>query len=426
MSVYGPLIEYTNIVGLSEAYIGKTDTLLEMEDAIGKIRERALRKFTDINKSPEVLAFNRLMEKQFGMDCYALYIDQSNVINAYTRVVGARFDIALKDNISDWVEGDRQGGYRWKAGNELCIMACIYMGLLGNPNFTNEEILAILLHELGHNFADAIYDDIKIANQEYMAAAKVYLIICAIMSFGLLLPSAIATYIQNTNKHDRKYGKKKHRNIFRGISEGLHAMGTNFGQFWSSVFTRIKGGSAYERYKMFLDAQGYKKEARKSLGRQNEVIADKFAGVYGYGPAQVSALFKMDKIESKAEKFVKKIPLIGEVNNDSFNAAIIDLNDYDVHPANIQRANEEISLLKREVERTDVDPKLKKIMTKQIDQIQNLIKEEMKIVQDGSKSAKAKEAYYAYINGECPMAVDEEIEDKIEDALNKALEGGKK
>jgi len=149
MSVYGPVIKHCNQISLSEAYIGKTDTLLEMEDAIGKIRERALRKFTDINKSPEVLAFNRLMEKQFGMDCYALYIDQSDIINAYTKVVGMRFDIALKDNISDWVEGDKQGGYRWKAGNKLCVMACIYMGLIKNPDFTNEEILAILLHELG-------------------------------------------------------------------------------------------------------------------------------------------------------------------------------------------------------------------------------------------------------------------------------------
>lgn len=426
MGIYSPLLEYVNIVGLSEAYIGKTDTLLEMEEAIGKVRERALKKFTDINKSPEVLAFNRLMEKQFGMDCYALYIDQSDTVNAYTRVVGARFDIALKDNISDWVEGDRQGGYRWKEGNQLCVMACIYLGLLKNPSFTNEEIIAILLHELGHNFADAIYDDIKIANQKYMEEAKLYLIISSIISFGLALPMAIAAYIKNTNKYERKKGKKNHKNIFRGISQGLHSIGDNFYNFWSSVKMRIKGGSAYERYKMWLDAQGYKKAARESLGRQNEVIADKFAGVYGYGPAQVSALFKMDKIESKAEKFVKKIPIIGADNNDSFNAAIVDLNDYDVHPHNIQRANEEIALLKKEVERTDVDPKLKKIMNAQITQIQNILKEETKIIQDGSKSAKAKEAYYAYITGKCPMAVDEEIEDKIEDALNKALEGGKK
>ena len=425
MSVYGPIIDHMNQVALSEAYIGKTDTLLEMEEAIGKIRERALRKFTDINKSPEVLAFNRLMEKQFGMDCYALYIDQSDIVNAYTKVVGMRFDIALKDNISDWVEGDKLGGYRWKDGNKLCVMACIYMGLIKNPSFTNEEILAVLLHELGHNFADAIYDDIKIANQKLMNEIKWYLIIVSIISFGLLIPDAIYTYIQYLNSNERRKGKKKHKNIFRGISQGLHAVNTNISYFWASVKARLKGGSAYERYKMILDAQGQKEAVRKSLGRQNEVIADKFAGIYGYGPAQVSALFKMDKIESKAEQFVKKIPLIGEANNDSFNAALVDITDYDVHPHNIQRANEEIALLKREVEKADVDPKLKKLMNEQIAQMQAIVKEETKIIQDGSKSAKAKEAYYAYINGECPMAVDEEIEDKIEEAFDKALKGGK-
>ena len=426
MSVYGPLLEYTNLICLSEAYIGKTETLLQMEDQIGKIRERALRKFTDINKSPEVLAFNRLMEKQFGMDCFALYIDQSNIINAYTSVVGMRFDIALKDNISDWVEGNREIGFRWKAGNKLCIMSCIYLGVLANPNFTNEEILAILLHELGHNFADAIYDDIKIANRKSMEYYKEYLIITSIISFGLLLPTNIAEYIHYLNSHQRKQGKKNHKNIFRGISQGFHAMKTNFNEFWGQVKARLKGGSRYEYIKMILDARGAKENARKSFGRQNEVIADKFAGIYGYGPAQVSALFKMDKVENKAKNFVKKIPLIGEDNNDSFNAETVDLCDYDCHPHNIQRANEEIALLKREVERTDVDPKLKKMMNEQITQIQNILKEETKIIQDGSKSAKAREAYYAYINGECPMAVDEEIEDKIEDALNKALEGGKK
>ena len=426
MSIYGPLLEYTNIIGLSDASIGKTNTLLEMEDAIGQIRARALRKFTDINKSPEVLAFNRLMEKQFGMDCFALYVDQSDTINAYTQVVGAKLDIALKDNISDWVEGDKLGGYRWKSGNQLCIMACIYMGLIKDPSFTNEEILAILLHELGHNFADAIYDDIKIANQKWAEAVKIYLILMSIISFGLYLPVTIVAYIKNTNKYERKKGKKNRKNIFRGISQGLHAIGSNVTNFWAQVSARLKGGSAYERYKMWLDAQGYKEAARKSIGRQNEVIADKFAGIYGYGPAQVSALFKMDKIETKAERFAKRVPLIGESNNDSFNAAMVDITDYDVHPHNIQRANEEIALLKREVEKKDVDPKLKKMMLEQITQIQNILKEETKVIQDGSKSAKAKEAYYAYINGECPMAVDEEIEDKIEEAFDKVLGGGKK
>ncbi len=295
-----------------------------------------------------------------------------------------------------------------------------------NPIFTDEEILATLLHELGHNFADAIYDDIKLSHKQYAENLKDYLVIRAIISFGLRLPSSIKIYNQHTNRHARKEGKKTRKNIFRGISQGFHARKENRRNFWDDVRARIKGGSAYERYKDFLNNQGYKEAARKSLTRQNEVIADKFATIYGYGPANISATFKMTKIESKAEKFVKKIPIIGAVNNDSFNAAMVDINDYDAHPIHIQIANEEIALLKREVEKTDIDPKLKKMMTEQITQIQNILKEETKVIQDGSKSAKAREAYYAYINGECPMAVDEEIEDKIEEAFDKVLNGDKK
>ena len=60
-------------------------------------------------------------------------------------------------------------------------------------------------------------------------------------------------------------------------------------------------------------------------------------------------------------------------------------------------------------------------MNTQITQIQNILKEETKVIQDGSKSAEARELYYKYINGQCPMAVDEEIEDKIEDAFDEIL-----
>ena len=52
-----------------------------------------------------------------------------------------------------------------------------------------------------------------------------------------------------------------------------------------------------------------KEEARKSLSRQNEVIADKFAGVYGYG-LEVAQLLKAismdnDEVDNIINKFKK-------------------------------------------------------------------------------------------------------------------------
>ena len=104
-------IDDDDVSSFNEAYIGKTPTLLEAEKQIGIIRE-SIDDFKDCNKLPCVLAFNRLMEKQFGMEVFALNIDQSNTVNAWTMPLGIRFDIALKMNASKLVTGSTKDGFK--------------------------------------------------------------------------------------------------------------------------------------------------------------------------------------------------------------------------------------------------------------------------------------------------------------------------
>lgn len=427
MAVYGKYLSRDIRYVINEAYVGKTETLLEMEDAINKIRANC-KKFTDINKSKEVQALNRLFEKQFGMEIFALQVDQSNTMNAYTIPINTRFDVGMKTNISRYVVGDKKTGYRFKEGNGLGIMACIYWGLLMNPEFTDAEILAVLLHELGHNFADAIYDKIKFANQDWAKGYYAFSIMIAIVQAITIvgIPAAIATVKNikdNTNKEVVKKAKKKTKNPLRGISNGIKSSLGNISAFVNEVMARLGGGLGLKLAKIGVDKEKNKEYLKsKNTGRQNEVIADKFAGVYGYGPDQVSALLKMHEYKSAAEKFVDKIPLIGKLRNASFADALKDIHDFDVHPHVIQRANEEIKLLKAELEKTDLDPKLAKVIREQIKQMEDMIKKATTVVEESQKSEKVRAAYYAYINGEDPDAVNEEIEDEIHDALDKALE----
>lgn len=415
---YCDLYDKFNLLSLTEAYVGKTETLRQMEEQIGLIREKALKKFTDINKSKEVLALNRLFEKQFGMECYALYIDQSDIINAYTCVVQNRFDIAFKKNISKYVEGNKETGFRWKEGNGLCITSTVYMGLLKDETITNAELVAVLLHELGHNFADAIYDDIKYDNIKGMYFYLYYLLYCVtIKAFGNIIDA-----MKLTNKYQMHQAKKKHKGIFKGLFAGLKGAMTNASSFVSEVLSRLTMARIIKSNMQYMDKYKVKEKMRVSLDRQNEVIADKFAGIYGYGPEQVSALMKMDKHESSAEKFVKKIPFIGAKANEAFNIALIKINDYDCHPHNIQRANEEVNLLKRELSKADIDPKMAKEMESQINKIEELIKDCMKTTKDSSNYEKKKALYNAYIADKCPTAITDELEDKIEEAFDKVLE----
>ena len=411
--------DYYNLETLHEAYIGKTPILLEIEDQVNKIRA-ICNKFKDIDKHAEVQKLNRLFEKQFGMDVFALHVVHENVINAYTIPVNTRFDIALKENISKKVTGSKDTGYRFKEGNNLAIVCTVYLGLLNCPDLTDEEIVAIILHELGHNFADAIYDKIKVANKSWAKSYYNYLIFYTIITFGLGY-KAIA---DNKNKNVAKKEKKARYNPLRGIWKGINGTFSNLSSFVNECLARLLGGSDFVLYKSSLSSKQkdeIKEKTMKSIGRQNEVIADKFAGVYGYGPAQGSALLKMEKHESNAAKFVQKIPVIGAMQNDSFEIAYLDITDFDVHPQVIQRIHEEIKLLNNELKSSNLDPKLEKVLKEQIKELQDMIEDAINVAENASKVEKARANYYALINNTAPDAVTEELEDAIEKALNDAL-----
>ena len=84
MSLYGnSIIDYRNTQVVNEAYVGKTPTLEEIEKKIGELRENI--KFSDnLNRSDKITEINRLFEKQFGMDIFALKVLQTKYIDAYT------------------------------------------------------------------------------------------------------------------------------------------------------------------------------------------------------------------------------------------------------------------------------------------------------------------------------------------------------
>jgi hypothetical protein len=418
MAIYGKQITRHDIRYIvNEAYIGKTEILLEMEDQINKIRS-SLRKFTDIDKSKEVQKLNRLFEKQFGMEVFALHVIQSNTVNAYTIPVNTRFDVALKSNISKMVQGDPNTGYKFKEGNGLGIVCYIYYGLISNPEFTDAEILAVILHELGHNFADAIYNKIKFANKDYARSYYALLIFISILTFGL----GIKNIKNNKNKTISKKEKRKIPNPIKGVVLGAKGVIDDFYSFCNEVLARLTGGASWKLSKLGSNEDKQKEYIKtKSLNRQNEVIADKFAGIYGYGPEQVSALLKMDSFESAAEKFTKKIPIFGKIANDSFNNEIKDLCNWDCHPHVIQRAYEEIKTLKAELEKDNLDPKLEKVIREQIDQMEEMIKKATTLVDDAQKSEKCRVEFYKFINDTDRDAVSKEVEDAINQAFDDVL-----
>ena len=129
-----------------------------------------------------------------------------------------------------------------------------------------------------------------------------------------------------------------------------------------------------------------------------------------------SAAYKY--IETKGNKEQKKA-------NSKYQKAIAKINFYDIHPQSIQRVNEELKLLKRELAKEDLDPKVKEILEEQISQLEEKLKEFTTTSKKLSKNDNAQRLFNAYINDEFPDAVSEEIEEKIEEALDKLLDEAK-
>ena len=77
---------------LNEVYIGRK-AILPAEKQLHKLRQKLYKSeiSTAINVDPEIIKFNRIMEKIFGFNSYAFYVQPDYVPNAYAFPVGFFF-----------------------------------------------------------------------------------------------------------------------------------------------------------------------------------------------------------------------------------------------------------------------------------------------------------------------------------------------
>lgn len=445
MSIYDHKIthldkENSNL--LNEAYIGKTPLLLEVEKKIGEYRSKKdLSIYNCSSTSKEILDINRLIEKQFGMDIFALKILPTEVIDGYNLPVACRFDME-KENMRDYVVGNSKSGYRFRKNNGLCCIVCLSYGLMSDKRYTDGQILACILHEIGHNFGDCLYDELRVYNKALLKEFKSSLIqdifmrvIIALCVYPLAplelfkIVGDINAKNNNTNKY--LYNREKRNKKLRPGSgrvnaffAGLKGKLTDKADLKSIIKTRTSQDyiDAINNSKNSISDE-QKEEIKNSPTRKGEVIADKFASIYGYGVEFAGLLTNFDNISGSREyKAARKAKPKAKKLNDEFEKALFDMNDFDCHPAGIQRMNTLLKTLKVECEKEDIDPKVKEELLYQINQIQNNIDD----MADASKKIysidKAQALYLNYLKNNVPDAIAADIEANIDDMLDKALE----
>lgn len=354
----------------NEAYFGKTKSILAIEKQLDKFRRKYTRMVFNptVNTDPDLIKLNRMFEKEFGFDTFCLEIENVPMANACTIPVSYRYD--TKKNGKDLIISN--DGYKFKPEFGYAGVVIVYSGIIFNDEFTTPEVMAIILHEIGHNFQAAISRKNGILCNVFTSIYTIEVIV-----YSMMQNASPMELLSNTNlfiKFNTKIVKiiqedipgfyniitaiSDIKGLFLGaimqFSDLIDILTLGIANF--SIFPNIIKNKISNPFSLLLLPLQYK----------NERIADNFATMYGYGAELSSAVIKFDTGMNDVGimKAFNNIPVLSTIVHMNSLPVEILSTALDEHPEGISRAVDQLALLKHELDNKDLDPKMRtKILT---------------------------------------------------------------
>lgn len=340
---------------LQEVYFGK-EAVAPIQKQITVVRDKLAMKpvTTTTNLDPEIIKLNRIVESIFGFNSFQFYIQPTHVPNAYAIPVDTFFTDDDKMKIISSLTANPEG-FKYNAntmGPNISLIIAVNIGLLENPEFTDEEIVATMLHEIGHGFFEAVTD----SDGEYTIAKKLV---------------ASLSYTIGCAKQNIKNGKRVTVEL---IDKELSRISGYIGNLKRNIINVV--GKA--KKKVFGESMSMNMN-KKRLSYTNEKFADTFAAMFGYGEECHSVDIKIYKYIYDNALGVKTYPKIVETIK-MYKLYIKDLVAYafnvqDEHPAELARIKTSIDYIKRELSKEGLDPKIKNQLIDQLNKLNKLIED---------------------------------------------------
>lgn len=370
---------------LQELYIGKTPELLEIESLIHKIRSSNTEAnfLTNPTYSKDMEKINRIFEDLFGFEIFSLTIMRSSAANAFTMPVSCAIDIMPQCRVKDNLLVSNKG-FKYKKEAGYCCSVFMFNSLLFDETFTDAEIVAIILHEIGHNFQTVINDTLYYTSD---ITRVLNIIVNLIRSFtsvedtSELIGTIIGTGIglgTSTNKFRKLYAK-----FIKDIRDN-ESLALIFGMAGlvldATIEVRMNIKYLLGLVYRYGNIPGIVKKCilnkiSDPFGKTGEEVADSFATIYGYGPDISSAMVKFDTtaIGPATQRVLMSVPVLGHLLT-IYNLPItILVTAFDEHPSGIQRAQIAKADLERELTQSYMDPAMKSKIKKDIVEIDKAI-----------------------------------------------------
>ena len=383
-------MEYTQ---LNELYIGRKP-IEPLQNQFTIIRNKLKGKpfSLSMNTDKDVLKFNRMVEKLFGFSSFALNISPNQTINAYTwGTTVFKSKEELKRMINSLKASANTGFYHDSSSGLVTGICTLNIGLINCSDFTDEEIIACILHEIGHNFFEAVTD-------KDCVYSLVFKIVKVLSDINRKINNNIIT------------GKEINSDVIKQDVDNTIKSFDLIGQL-SNVFTKIKNRifsiphaitNTAKNVMKYMSSKFFRESMEDNMRRTrfaytNEKFADSFAVMYGYGTELHSFLQKI------TDYYVKELNIKQNRNSVVIaykvfdymltNALLYMLNLMDEHPSDLARIKVSIEYLKRELAKEGLDPKVKLELMKQINDMQKLIDDYINFPKDEDNIAIIR-AYY--------------------------------
>lgn len=347
---------------IQEAYYGKDKLLKQAEKILGLFRRKYMKNkyFNMCNTDPLLYEFEDILAEKFGFKTVQLDIVPAMTANAYTYPAGYTY---YGSKMSCDIKKTKDG-FKYVGENTPTLYMAIYSYLIFSKEYTDGEIMAILLHEIGHNFSHRVSKVVNL-NDALVGALCVYNFILGLMWGN---PRMISNNIGifNAFKDERKKFRDKY------LCNKVAAMGYNSVRFLMNLPLSIIQNIVYFICALRIDVfikylvQDIVTGLYKIIPRYiDERLADEFPAIYGYGPESAMADRKMGMNASPLESAIHKVPIVSIFYDMMRIPTNIIISLSDEHPLPGSRAKNEINYLKKELEKCN-KPRLKKMLMEDI------------------------------------------------------------
>lgn len=355
---------------LQEVYFGRKP-IEPMAKLLSKIRENIKNKpyNVNINSSSDVIKFNRSIESFFGFNSFALYIGPDNSINAYALPVDCYLSPEEKKKILNSLITNPTGFKYKDAMGQVSLIINVNQGYIDADYINDDEIMATILHEIGHGFFEAVLDNECV----FSMSRKI--------SNALLSINGMAfDKVRNAKQVTEKVIEQE----FSKLADTFRAFKTKI----KNPLLRMKN--------RFVKESMENNMKKNRIAYTNEKFADTFAAMYGYGEACHSGDIKaMQNIYDNANVpkygFLNKFLKVYSLYIDDLIAYA--LNIQDEHPAELARVKTTAEYLKREIAKEGLDPKMKQELIAELDKVNKLIDDFINYPKD-EDSMQILRAYY--------------------------------